>query len=71
MSGRDLRMFITNHRAEDAEKLVIRIKNGVGSQTYKPIDYQQLQALAEAKRMACLDTDRKAYFCRVNKKPLK
>lgn len=59
MSGRDLRMFITNHRAEDAEKLVIRIKNGVGSQTYKPIDYQQLQALAEAKRMACLDTDRK------------
>ncbi|XP_051871334.1 coiled-coil domain-containing protein 148-like isoform X2 [Pristis pectinata] len=59
MSGRDLRMFITNHRAEDAEKLVIRIRNGLGSQKYKPIDYQQLQALAEAKRMACLDTDRK------------
>ncbi|XP_059822487.1 coiled-coil domain-containing protein 148-like isoform X2 [Hypanus sabinus] len=59
MSGRDLRMFITNHRAEDAEKLVIRIKNGLGSQKYKPIDYEQLQAFVEAKRMACLNTDRK------------
>ncbi|XP_062906203.1 coiled-coil domain-containing protein 148-like [Mobula hypostoma] len=59
MSGRDLRMFITNHRAEDAEKLVIRIKNGLGCQKYKPIDYEQLQAFVEAKRMACLDTDRK------------
>ncbi|XP_069791576.1 coiled-coil domain-containing protein 148-like isoform X2 [Narcine bancroftii] len=59
MSGRDLRIFIANHRAEDAEKLVIRIKNGLGNQKYKPIDYQQLQALAESKRMACLDTDHK------------
>ncbi|XP_041057027.1 coiled-coil domain-containing protein 148-like isoform X1 [Carcharodon carcharias] len=59
MSGRDLRMFITNHRAEDAEKLVIRMRNGLGSQKYKPIDYEQLQALAEAKKMACLDTDLK------------
>ncbi|XP_072118088.1 coiled-coil domain-containing protein 148-like isoform X2 [Mobula birostris] len=59
MSGRDLRMFITNHRAEDAEKLVIRIKNGLGCQKYKPIDYEQLQAFVEAKRMACLDTDHK------------
>uniref|UniRef100_UPI00398EFDA4 uncharacterized protein isoform X4 n=1 Tax=Pristiophorus japonicus TaxID=55135 RepID=UPI00398EFDA4 len=59
MSGRDLRMFITNHRTEDAEKLVIRIQNGLGSQKYKPVDYQQLQALAEAKKMACLDTELK------------
>ncbi|XP_067891389.1 coiled-coil domain-containing protein 148-like [Heterodontus francisci] len=59
MSGRDLRMFITNHRAEDAEKLVIRMKNGLGSQKYKPIDYQQLQALTEAKKMACLETELK------------
>ncbi|XP_078085316.1 coiled-coil domain-containing protein 148-like [Mustelus asterias] len=59
MSGRDLRRFITNHRAEDAEKLVIRMMNGLGSQKYKPIDYEQLQALAEAKKMACLDTDLK------------
>ncbi|XP_067843527.1 coiled-coil domain-containing protein 148-like isoform X2 [Heptranchias perlo] len=59
MSGRDLRMFITNHRAEDAEKLVIRINNGLGSQKYKPVDYQQLQAHAEAKKMACLDTELK------------
>ncbi|XP_038645520.1 coiled-coil domain-containing protein 148-like [Scyliorhinus canicula] len=59
MSGRNLRMFITNHRAEDAEKLVIRMRNGLGSQKYKPVDYEQLQALAEAKKMMCLDTDHK------------
>ncbi|XP_072118089.1 coiled-coil domain-containing protein 148-like isoform X3 [Mobula birostris] len=41
------------------EKLVIRIKNGLGCQKYKPIDYEQLQAFVEAKRMACLDTDHK------------
>ncbi|GCC22044.1 hypothetical protein chiPu_0000428 [Chiloscyllium punctatum] len=59
MSGRDLRMFITNHRADDAEKLVIRMKYGLGSQKYKPVDYEQLKALAEAKKVACLHTDLK------------
>ncbi|XP_043549741.1 coiled-coil domain-containing protein 148-like isoform X1 [Chiloscyllium plagiosum] len=59
MSGRDLRMFITNHRADDAEKLVIRMKYGLASQKYKPVDYEQLKALAEAKKVACLHTDLK------------
>ncbi|XP_048455170.1 coiled-coil domain-containing protein 148-like [Rhincodon typus] len=59
MSGRDLRTFITNHRADDAEKLVIRMKYGLGSQKYKPVNYEQLQALAEAKKVACLHTDLK------------
>ncbi|XP_043929567.1 coiled-coil domain-containing protein 148 [Protopterus annectens] len=52
MSGRDLRTFITSHRARDQESLVIRMKNGLGSQKYKPVDYQHLQAITEAKKVA-------------------
>ncbi|XP_076018146.1 coiled-coil domain-containing protein 148-like [Genypterus blacodes] len=50
MSGRDLRAFITNYRAEDAAKLTTRMKNGLGSSKYKQAEYQRLKAMVEAKR---------------------
>ncbi|XP_048094290.1 coiled-coil domain-containing protein 148-like isoform X1 [Alosa alosa] len=52
MSGRDIRAFITNHRADDLEKLTLRLKDGLGSSKYKPVQYEQLQAMLEAKRIA-------------------
>lgn len=36
------------------EKLVIRMKNGIGSSKYKPVDCERLQGIIEAKR---LETD--------------
>ncbi|XP_071769827.2 coiled-coil domain-containing protein 148-like [Centroberyx gerrardi] len=50
MSGRDLRAFITNYRAEDVEKLTLRMKDGLGSSKYKPAEYERLQAVVEVKR---------------------
>ncbi|KAM4697892.1 coiled-coil domain-containing protein 148 [Rhinophrynus dorsalis] len=32
--------------------LVVRMKNGIGSSKYKPVDYEQLRAKAEAKKLA-------------------
>uniref|UniRef100_A0A7M4ENU0 Coiled-coil domain containing 148 n=1 Tax=Crocodylus porosus TaxID=8502 RepID=A0A7M4ENU0_CROPO len=52
MSGRDLRAFITAHRTSDIDKLVVRVKNGLCSQKYKPVDYKQLYALTEEKKIA-------------------
>ncbi|XP_028447871.1 coiled-coil domain-containing protein 148 isoform X2 [Perca flavescens] len=51
MSGRDLHTFITNYRAEDVEKLTVRMKNGLGSSKYKPAEYKRLQAIVDAKRL--------------------
>ncbi|TKS67273.1 Coiled-coil domain-containing protein 148 [Collichthys lucidus] len=51
MSGRDLHPFITNYRAEDVEKLTLRMKNGLGSTKYKPAEYERLQAIVDAKRL--------------------
>ncbi|XP_012691808.2 coiled-coil domain-containing protein 148 [Clupea harengus] len=51
MSGRDLRGFITSHRADDLEKLTLRLRDGLGSSKYKPVQYEQLQAMLEAKRI--------------------
>ncbi|XP_007888092.1 coiled-coil domain-containing protein 148 isoform X1 [Callorhinchus milii] len=59
MSGRDLRMFVTNYRTEDTEKLIIRMKYGLKHPKFKPVDYQQLQALAEAKKLASHDIELK------------
>ncbi|XP_038576334.1 coiled-coil domain-containing protein 148-like [Micropterus salmoides] len=50
MSGMDLHSFITNYRAEDVEKLSLRMKNGLGSSKYKPAEYKRLQAIVDAKR---------------------
>ncbi|KAJ4933518.1 hypothetical protein JOQ06_030344 [Pogonophryne albipinna] len=51
MSGMDRNTFITNYRAEDVEKLTLRMKNGLGSSKYKPAEYQKLQAIVDAKRL--------------------
>uniref|UniRef100_H3AX29 Coiled-coil domain containing 148 n=1 Tax=Latimeria chalumnae TaxID=7897 RepID=H3AX29_LATCH len=34
------------------KKLAVRMKNGLGSQKYKMVDYEQLQAVTEAKKLA-------------------
>ncbi|KAI3356187.1 hypothetical protein L3Q82_017443 [Scortum barcoo] len=34
-----------------AEKLTLRMKNGLGSSKYKPSEYEQLQAIVDAKRL--------------------
>ncbi|XP_068559826.1 coiled-coil domain-containing protein 148-like [Cebidichthys violaceus] len=51
MSGRDLCAFVTNYRAEDVEKLTLRMKYGLGSSKYKPAEYKRLQAIVDAKRL--------------------
>ncbi|XP_033990583.1 coiled-coil domain-containing protein 148-like [Trematomus bernacchii] len=51
MSGMDRNTFITNYRAEDVEKLTLRMKNGLGSSKYKPAEYQKLQTIVDAKRL--------------------
>ncbi|KAM5152196.1 coiled-coil domain-containing protein 148 [Mantella aurantiaca] len=52
MTGRDLRTFVTTQRSRDTGNLVIRMKNGISSSKYKPVDYQQLRAETEAKKLA-------------------
>ncbi|XP_065818559.1 coiled-coil domain-containing protein 148-like [Labrus bergylta] len=51
MSGKDLHAFVINYRAEDVEKLTVRMKNGLGSSKYKPAEYERLQAIVDAKRL--------------------
>ncbi|CAG09329.1 unnamed protein product [Tetraodon nigroviridis] len=46
--------FNTKYRAEEAEKLALRMKHGVGISKYKAVDYERLQAIIDAKR---LETD--------------
>ncbi|XP_061579595.1 coiled-coil domain-containing protein 148-like [Cololabis saira] len=50
MSARDLPTFITTYRAEDVEKLTLRMKNGLGSSKYKQGEYERFQAIVDAKR---------------------
>ncbi|XP_069472495.1 coiled-coil domain-containing protein 148 [Ambystoma mexicanum] len=52
MSGRDLRTFVTTHRSKDIDELVVHMKNGLGSRKYRPVDYEQLYALTEEKKLA-------------------
>lgn len=51
MSGRDLRSFITHHRADEEEKLAVQAKSGVLNAKLKPIDYEGLKAFAAEKRV--------------------
>ncbi|KAK3568302.1 hypothetical protein QTP86_003145 [Hemibagrus guttatus] len=51
MSGRDLRAFLSSHRAEDMEKLTQRVKAELGITKYKPVQYDKLQAMVEAKKL--------------------
>ncbi|XP_066494125.1 coiled-coil domain-containing protein 148 [Tiliqua scincoides] len=50
MSGSDLQAFVTTHRSSDVDNLVVRVKNGLKSSKYKPVDYKQLHAITEAKK---------------------
>ncbi|KAM4731926.1 coiled-coil domain-containing protein 148-like [Anableps anableps] len=50
-SARNLPRFITSYRAEDAEKLTLRMKNVPGSSRYKLTDYETLQAFVDARRL--------------------
>ncbi|XP_034863876.1 coiled-coil domain-containing protein 148 [Mirounga leonina] len=44
--------FKTIQKNDSSDNLVFRMKNGMRSTKYKPVDYQQLQALTEAKKLA-------------------
>ncbi|XP_029348904.1 coiled-coil domain-containing protein 148-like [Echeneis naucrates] len=51
MSKSHLHTFITHYRAEDAEKLTKRMKNGLWSSKYKQGEYKRLEAILDAKRL--------------------
>ncbi|XP_054828412.1 coiled-coil domain-containing protein 148 [Eublepharis macularius] len=55
MSGKDLRGFITTYRSNDTESLVVRVKNGLKNPKYKPVDYEQLHTITEAKKLRSAD----------------
>ncbi|XP_074072033.1 coiled-coil domain-containing protein 148 [Macrotis lagotis] len=44
--------FITTRRTNDFDSLKVRLKNGLSCSKYKPIDYQQLYAITETKKLA-------------------
>ncbi|XP_051842303.1 coiled-coil domain-containing protein 148 [Antechinus flavipes] len=43
--------FIITRRTNDIDSLKIRLKNGLSWSKYKPVDYEQLYALTEAKKL--------------------
>ncbi|XP_060633284.2 coiled-coil domain-containing protein 148 isoform X1 [Anolis sagrei] len=51
MSGRELPGFITSNKSSDIDSLVVRVKNGLKSPKYKPVDYAKLLAITEAKKL--------------------
>ncbi|ELK04630.1 Coiled-coil domain-containing protein 148 [Pteropus alecto] len=51
MNKRD-RPFIAIQKNNSSDNLVFHVKNGIRSIKYKPVDYQQLHALTEAKKLA-------------------
>ncbi|XP_063162977.1 coiled-coil domain-containing protein 148-like [Candoia aspera] len=51
MSGRYLQGPITTQRSSNIDNLVVRVKNGLQSPKYKPVDYEQLHAITEAKKL--------------------
>ncbi|KAM9305823.1 coiled-coil domain-containing protein 148 [Gastrophryne carolinensis] len=71
MTGRDIRTFVTTQRSGHTGNLVIRMKNGIGSSKYKPVDYQQLHAEAEAKKLTSAEIQLKIkktqHACKVTK----
>ncbi|XP_032848567.2 coiled-coil domain-containing protein 148 isoform X2 [Tyto alba] len=52
MSELDHGAFFTIHRINDAENLVVPMRNGLCSQKYKPVDYKHLYELAAVEKMA-------------------
>ncbi|KAG7330896.1 hypothetical protein KOW79_004865 [Hemibagrus wyckioides] len=63
MSGRDLRAFLSSHRTEDMEKLTQRVKAELGITKYKPVQYDKLQAMVEAKKLHSEKTEHKMKKC--------
>nr|XP_045363643.1 coiled-coil domain-containing protein 148 isoform X3 [Camelus bactrianus] len=53
------RPFMTIQRNDSSDNLVFHMKNGIRSIKYKPVDYQQLYALTEAKKLASASTELK------------
>lgn len=45
-----------------AEKLSLRMKNGLGSSKYKPAEYKRLQAIVDAKRQETDLIGQKVHF---------
>ncbi|XP_059962579.1 coiled-coil domain-containing protein 148 [Mesoplodon densirostris] len=58
MDKRD-RPFMTVEKNDTSGNLVFRMKNEMRSTKYKPVDYQQLHALTEAKKLASASTELK------------
>ncbi|KAI0238305.1 hypothetical protein LSAT2_011041 [Lamellibrachia satsuma] len=50
MTGRDMRSFVTNHRAYEAERLVRRMKDGLVGTTYRAVDYSKMKTMLANKR---------------------
>ncbi|XP_058520494.1 coiled-coil domain-containing protein 148 isoform X2 [Ochotona princeps] len=53
------RPFLTTQRNARSDNLVFRVKNGIKSKKYKPVDYQQLHALTEAQKLASASSELK------------
>ncbi|XP_028365431.1 coiled-coil domain-containing protein 148 isoform X1 [Phyllostomus discolor] len=58
MNKRD-RPFMTMQKNNSSDNLVFHLKNGMRSIKYKPVDYQQMHALTEAKKLAAASTELK------------
>ncbi|XP_045431401.1 coiled-coil domain-containing protein 148 [Pipistrellus kuhlii] len=58
MSKRD-RPVMTIQEKDTSDNLVFGMKNGMRSIKYKPVDYQQLHTLTEAKKLAAASTEQK------------
>ncbi|XP_047577781.1 coiled-coil domain-containing protein 148 [Lutra lutra] len=51
--------FMTIQKNDSSDNLVFHMKNGMRNIKYKPVDYQQLHALTEAKKLASASTELK------------
>ncbi|XP_058048276.1 coiled-coil domain-containing protein 148 isoform X1 [Ahaetulla prasina] len=51
MGERDLQGLITTQRNSNIDSLVVRVKNGLKSSKYRPVDYEELYAITEAKKL--------------------
>ncbi|XP_033126936.1 coiled-coil domain-containing protein 148-like [Anneissia japonica] len=60
MTGRDMRKFLSNHRIgrqeiareDETDKLVVRMKEGLGSSKYSQVDYEKLKAYTLDKKVS-------------------
>ncbi|XP_045020025.1 coiled-coil domain-containing protein 148 [Bubalus bubalis] len=52
-------LFMTIQKNDSSDNLIFHMKNEIRSTRYKPVDYQQLHALTEAKKLASASTELK------------